>query len=254
MQHDSISNNTTTLPVGILQAGTIPSPAMKNLLLVEDDASIARQLLSHFQKAWNITWAATSDEAYAAIDRTRFDIAVLDRMLPDGDGVDIAAYLYDVSYATRVLMLSQRSAVVDRIEGLEHGADDYLAKPFSLPELKLKLHILHRHSKHRMLETYTGSCFTFTFETGRLEFGDGRATQLRKKEALILTCLIRHKHALITREALIADVWGGTELPTQTTLDVYIRRIRILLHPFGDCIQTRRGYGYIFTERTAATA
>jgi DNA-binding response OmpR family regulator len=146
-----------------------------------------------------------------------------------------------------LLVLSQRSTISDRILGLEKGADDYLAKPFSASELLLRMKKLL--SKTKQLDSYAMRVGEVTLypQRGTVEVRE-RKVHLRKKEFLIFAFLVRHKNTVMNRETIIQHVWGDRKTPSDTTVDVYIRRIRLLLGKNEKVIRTVRGYGYIVKD------
>lgn len=221
---------------------------MKKLLIIDDDFDLVTVLASSLSQLYQVTTAGSLEAAYTYLETQHFDLAIVDRILPDGDGQEIISYLESVSYQTKVLAVSQLSQVQDKISTLEQGADDYLVKPFSLAELKIKVDKSFHYDK-RKDSTLLSLCeLQFNPETGEVKI-PGAEIQLRRKEALILSCLLRYKNRVVSRETIIDEVWAASDvIPTQTTLDVYIRRIRILLKTYGSRIQTRRGFGYIFSD------
>jgi DNA-binding response OmpR family regulator len=221
-----------------------------HLLIVEDDLTLSQTLCSILKSELrSITLARTVQSAYQSLQKKRFDVVLLDRCLPDGDGLEIAGYLKDHESRARVLCLSQKREVEDRINGLNVGADDYLPKPFSLAELELRLKKLlsmERKGDNRKLKA--GQVY-FSTHSGGIEYGQNRVA-LRKKEAEVLECLFRHKNTMVTREQIVSWVWGNQEVsPSQITLDVYIRRLRVVLGPHSKMIKTVRGYGYMICDQ-----
>lgn len=225
---------------------------MNSILILEDDRALQKTLQSSLESNYNCTVVGTVQAAYAALERKSFELVVVDRVLPDGDGMEIISYVSEVAYKTRVLALSRKATISDRVVGLEAGADDYLPKPFALAELTLKVKkLLLMEKMIPDLQTRAGS-FELLPQKGVLSI-NGKTIQLRKKESEILHCLMKYKNSIVTREMLITDVWSGSgELPTDTTLDVYIRRIRVLLGEYSTAITTVRGFGYRFIEQAVA--
>lgn len=222
--------------------------AMKKLLLVEDDLSLQTILNSALSQNFKCYSVKSLTAAYDICEKQVFDVAIVDRGLPDGDGLDLIEFLYDVAFQTKVIALTSKSAVIERVTGLEAGADEYLAKPFSLAELKLKVQKFADMEKLHSQEVLTIGKLQFYPETGTL-IAPGKSIHLRKKEAFIFHCLARYKNQVVSRETIIAEVWSSESIyPSQTTLDVYIRRIRILLGEYHAVIQTVRGFGYSLVE------
>jgi DNA-binding response OmpR family regulator len=221
----------------------IPGP-MKKILLIEDDPNLSAVIQSTLAKEYHITACMTIESSYNTIEKNSFDVVLVDRLLPDGDTLEIIQYLNQTSFSTIIIAMSQLSQAHEKVRGLELGADDYLPKPFTLGELKLKVKKAFQFEKHKQLDVFSTGKLTFYPESGEvmIDIYHGR---LRKKESEILRCLFRYKNRVVSREVLIDEVWSHQDtVPTQTTLDVYIRRIRILLRDYGSLIVTKRGFGY----------
>lgn len=215
------------------------------LLLVENDPKLNTALEKVFiNKGFAVTAVYSLQQAYRAVDSDSFSLAVIDRILGDGDGLDLVEYLHESSFQTKTLVLTEKSEVKHRIEGLEKGADDYLGKPFSQIELTLRLRALINKQKlkqHQWLQTKQAKLY---FETG-LVVTDLGSVRLRKKEASILACLFRYQNRVVSRSLLIEEVWRGEDtIPLVGTVDVYIRRLRQRLNNLGVKINTIRGFGY----------
>ncbi len=226
--------------------------AMKKILILEDDQQLQKLLQNAFKYLYDCTLAGTLSAAYAALDTTAFDLVVIDRRLPDGDGLEVIEYLHDTAYQTKIVALSSRGELQDRLAGLEGGADEYLAKPFSLAELKIKIEKLLKVDKKIEQSIIKSGNITFCSETGVVTFGN-KEINLRRREAEILHCLLRYKNQVVTREMIMDDVWASEDsYPSATTLDVYIRRLRVLLEDYSKLITTIRGFGYKFTDSAVA--
>ena len=217
---------------------------MQQILLIEDDANLQYLIAHALSREYQISQASSLNQAYQLLDEKQFDLVLVDRILPDGDALEIISYLHDSHYTTKVIALSQLFSVSERIRGLENGADDYLGKPFSLGELRLKITKALLYEKRKNQDIYSVQNLTFNPQSGVVKIKDDQV-RLRRREAQILACLFRYKNRTVTREMLIDEVWSLKDVvPTQTTLDVYIRRIRLLLKDYGKLIVTRRGFGY----------
>lgn len=221
----------------------------KNILIVEDDWQLSQLLRDQFeQKSLVCETSHTISDAYAQLEAGQFDLVLLDRMLPDGDGLDVAKFLRDCNFQTKIMILSRQHEVAERIRGLEHGADDYLPKPFSLPELLIKTRKLLQIVKHPPIEEYELRDARFLPQSCVLITPSGE-TQLRHKEAAILTCLLRGRPTTISRDKIIDAVWHfADDAPNQSSIDVYVRRLRVALGSYSDLIVTVRGFGYRCAE------
>ena len=221
---------------------------MQKILIVEDDITLAKLLSESFSKVGAVSHVTTVEKSCELISKNFFDLAIIDRVLPDGDGLEVITFLQDVSFATKSLALSQKHQTAERIAGLEQGADDYLPKPFSLPELQLKVKKLLRTETWQAIDILTTDDMKFSPTTGEVWYGQKRI-KVRKKESQILHCLVRHRNQVMSRQAIIDESWTLDEqIPSQTTLDVYIRRLRMVLQELGCHIVTKRGFGYSFID------
>lgn len=220
------------------------------ILLVENDQALVAQLtaaLSVFKT--QIKTARTIAHAEQLLYDFTPEVMILDRILDDGDGLELAQIVHDDALPTRVLILSSLGTLPERLKGLEQGVDDYLPKPFSLSELVLKVKTLLHRRKEDPTTTLTLGPLSITPETGELVIGTVH-TKLRKREMEIFASLVRYKNQVLSRDKLIDLVWGETDdLPTHATLDVYIRRIRMALGGDSQCVETVRGFGYRAFER-----
>jgi DNA-binding response OmpR family regulator len=222
---------------------------MKNILIVENNTTLAQTLDTHLKsKDFFCNWVPSVKEAISELEKFGYDLIILDRILDDGDGLEVAQFVTDYSYQTKVLMLSELSNTSEKIKGLESGADDYLSKPFSLTELTIKIIKLLNVQKIKNFEELKLGHLVIRPENGEIRI-NGKTTIIRKKEMQLLTCLIRHKNQVVSRNKIINIVWSGTyNLPTQSTLDVYIRRLRVSLGSYKNYIKTVRGFGYMALE------
>ena len=229
----------------------------EHLLLVEDDNAIAVALRLHLEGAgYRLHREADGRRAMAAIDQQRFDLVLLDLMLPGADGWEVCRHLRARHADTPVIMLSARSAEAHRVLGLELGADDYVAKPFSMRELLLRIKAILRR-----LDKPTSTVPELAFgrlkvdEEGHRVWVDGDEVSLTALEFRLLSTFLSRKGRVQTRDALLHDVWGHTPgLPTRT-VDTHVQRLRKKLGPASDYIETLRGVGYRFrTDSAEATS
>ena len=222
---------------------------MYTILLVEDDKIVAasiRQVLA--KQNFRVEVRETLEKSYTFLREQRPDLAVVDRNLPDGDGVELVEYLEETTSLFPILILSGYSTLHDRITGLEKGADDYLVKPFSTTELRLRIEKLLAKTKQLKLDVLEVGALKLHLENGRVEW-HGKVIRIRKREFEILQILARYKNRVVSRKVLIDHLWPDGEVPTEGTIDVYVRRLRMLLGKAGQNIQTIRGYGYTMVEK-----
>ena len=163
--------------------------------------------------------------------------------------MELVEYLRDSSFATKILILSELSSTDQRILGLSGGADDYLPKPFSPAELILRVKRLTATVKVFARDSVQFGKLRLYPAEGLLEI-EGIKKTLRRRETAILLCLMQHKNQVVSREMLISIVWSGEgNIPCYSTLDVYVRRLRIILGSQSGIIQTVRGFGYRLREK-----
>lgn len=214
------------------------------ILVVEDDDLIARGVVAGL-RAYGLTadTVRTAAQAELALAHASCDAVVLDRGLPDGDGLDLLARLRERGNTVPVLVLTARDAVGDRIQGLQTGADDYLVKPFDLGELVARLHALMRR---------TGGRGTNIVEAGALRFdpssGDawlnGEPVELSRREATLLASLIQADGRCLSAEQIKDRLYGLDQDVGSNTVNVHIYNLRRKLGT--DVITTVRGLGYRF--------
>lgn len=222
---------------------------MYSVLLLEDDTHLQRVLKDSFPNSiYRVTAVSTLSDAYSEVDSQKFDIVISDRIVPDGDGLDLIAHVRELYPSTRSVLLTHVSQQHEVLSGLSHGADDYLTKPFSLLELKLRVrNLINLHRIQQDTEISAG-IFILNMDTGILTntLTNG-VTSFRKKEAQLLLSLLKNKNAVVSRKRLVDDVWRRhTHTPARSTLDVYMRRIRSKLKTDHHRLITHRGFGYQF--------
>ncbi|HEX7017344.1 MAG TPA: response regulator transcription factor [Patescibacteria group bacterium] len=218
---------------------------MPKILLLEDDSLLARSLVDLLHTAtYSVEWVSTLHEAWFQLKKRSFDILILDRHLEDGDGLEVIKYIHERSYQTKMIVLSQKGHVVHRIEGLQAGADEYLAKPFSLTELMLRLEKLNARTKTFKKEEIKIGHHTFYPQQGHL-YKSGEYHFLRKRESAVFMCFCVHANQVLSRTQIARWAWPTNETqPTNKSVDTYIKRLRSILGKERDRLETVRGYGY----------
>ncbi len=229
----------------------------QSVLVVEDETSIASFVALYLKNAgYGISTVGTGQEALDALARERPDLIVLDLMLPDLDGIEVCKRVRQSSDVP-ILMLTARDEDVDKIIGLEVGADDYLTKPFNPRELVARVKSILRRSvpERRELQTRQITHGKLEIDAGRREVQvDGEEIQLAPKEFDLLWELLDHHGVVLTRDQLLERVWGYTFAGDTRTVDVHVRQLRRKL---GDAspIVTVWGVGYkVAPARDAAPA
>jgi DNA-binding response OmpR family regulator len=219
---------------------------VQTVLVVEDETSIASFVALYLKNAgYKIRTVGTGQEALAGISDERPDLVVLDLMLPDIDGIEVCRRIRRSSDIP-ILMLTARDEDVDKIIGLEVGADDYLTKPFNPRELVARVKSILRRSvpERREPETKQITHGKLEIDAGRREVRVGdEEVQLAPKEFDLLWELLDHRGIVLTRDQLLERVWGYTFAGDTRTVDVHVRQIRRKL---GDAspIVTVWGVGY----------
>jgi len=180
-----------------------------------------------------------------AIAATAYAAVVVDRGLPDGDGLSLVRRMRADGNLTPCLMLTARDAVHDRVEGLEAGADDYLAKPFSMEELAARVRALLRRPAAMCSLTPSHGDIRLAPDQGTMSRGDETVT-LPSAELQIMLCLVKAEGLVVRRAALEAAAWGLTEAVTPNALDVALHRLRKKLLAIDSTLQVMnvRGHGY----------
>lgn len=208
------------------------------MLVVEDDVDIERLARLHLEdEGCAVESAGTGDEARRALARTSFDLVILDRMLPDTDGIEICRELRNERDYVPVLMLTARSAELDRVLGLELGADDYLTKPFSIPELLARVKaILRRAEAMRRAAAESGGkpirVGDLSIDAARRSVTvSGRSVELTVKEFDLLVLFARHPGRVFSRAQLLEQVWGYGHSGYAHTVNSHINRLRSKIEP-----------------------
>lgn len=227
------------------------------LLLVEDDSIISRELVLRWRaRGWSVRACGTLREAEAAWTTAQADLVVLDLNLPDGDGLDWLGSLRARGHQTPVLALTARDRVVDRVEGLRRGADDYLVKPFSVDELDARVEALQRRTAGaqgaRGERAQCGPLVWLRAEGQALL--DGKPLELLPREFEVLGLLIRRSPRLVAKR-LIVDTLAERNIEVgDSAVEVYVSRLRRKLAGSGVGIQTSRGFGYRLLDESAQGA
>ncbi|MYM34601.1 response regulator [Duganella sp. FT50W] len=222
-----------------------------HILLVEDDHKAARLLARGLEEeGFAVTVAHTAAEASShAHAMWRFDMAILDWMLPAKDGVALCAEWRQAQHQLPVLMLTARDAVADRIVGLNTGADDYLTKPFAFDELLARIRALLRRAvraQHGILQVADLTLDPATRAVNRA----GERLDLTPKEYAILELLMRHTGAVVTRQQLAEHVWHADLIAIDNLMDVHLKNLRRKVDPAGlpTLITTVRGRGFLLAQ------
>jgi two-component system, OmpR family, phosphate regulon response regulator PhoB len=221
--------------------------ANKRLLVVEDDRPIAELLKHHFTSAgFKVTTTSDGDEALILIDEIKPDLVLLDWMIEGTSGIEVCRRLRRSAQTAKlpIIMLTARGDEEDRVRGLEIGADDFVAKPFSPKELVARANALLRRSQPNLgAEKLTYGGIEMDVVAHRVR-RDGRALNLGPTEYRLLQHFLRNPERVFSRQQLLDAVWGHNEDVELRTVDVLIRRLRMALGEGPDLLRTVRSEGY----------
>ncbi|WP_343070770.1 response regulator transcription factor [Nocardiopsis mwathae] len=223
------------------------------MLVVEDEPSVRDAVADALElDGYQVTRASDGGSGLEAVRRWPPDAIVLDVLMPFMDGLTMCKRLRARGDRTPILILTARDAVGDRVEGLDAGADDYLAKPFDLDELLARLRALLRRAYPEEPETIGYADLTVDTEGGRAWRGD-RVVELSRTEFALLEVLTRNAGRVVPRGVIADRVWGYDFGPNSNSLDVYIGYLRRKLEAGGEAriVHTVRGVGYVLEERSA---
>jgi two-component system alkaline phosphatase synthesis response regulator PhoP len=228
--------------------------AMAKILIVEDEADILRGLEINLKReGYDVAKATRGDAAVNAVLHESPDLVLLDVMLPGMSGVDVCRELRRRGIETPIVFLTARADEVDRVVGLEIGADDYVTKPFSPRELMARIRLRLRRQPARA----DSGPHRYRFGDVELDFDaftatrDGKPIELRTKEFEIMRLLIRCRGEVVTRDRMLNEVWGYETSPTTRTVDTHILRLRQKLEadpPNPRHILSMYGEGYRFVD------
>lgn len=229
-------------------------PNSLRVLVVEDEPDIAALVAYQLAHAgFGVRTASTGTEALRALEMDPPDLMVLDLLLPEVNGLDIleSVRAKEETQSLPVVVLTARGREADRIRGLELGADDYLAKPFSPRELVLRVEaVLRRSGSDANGQSGRGQKLragpvVVDVDAQRVTVGE-QEVRLSRKEFRLLTCLMRRRGRTQSRKVLLEAVWDTTADIETRTVDMHIRRLRAKLNDAADLIETVRGFGYRF--------
>lgn len=215
------------------------------IYLLEDDESIRKLVIYALEsQGFEARGFETPTDFWEAMGQETPQLILLDIMLPEEDGISILRTIRGRGLKTPIIMLTAKNTEYDRVEGLDAGADDYISKPFGIMELIARVRAVLRRADPEAI--------TPVLKTGVLEVYpqrhevkvDGRDVLLTFKEFRLLCLLMDNSGAVMTREALLSNVWGIDAERENRTLDVHIRTLRAKLGEAGSYIQTVRGVGY----------
>lgn len=223
----------------------LPEPSPR-LLLIEDDDSIAAEVAEELTtRGYDVTRAATGVEGLDHACAGQFDLMIVDRMLPELDGLTVIESVRAQRINIPVLVLSALSAVDDRVSGLKAGGDDYLTKPFAMEELAARLEaLLRRPTDSRVTMLRVGPLEMDLID--RRVFRNGQEIELLPREFRLLEYMMRRPDTVLTRTMLLEDVWNYRFVPQTNLVDVHIGKLRRKIDVAGEppLIHSIRGAGF----------
>ncbi|HWA85804.1 MAG TPA: two-component system response regulator CreB [Opitutus sp.] len=233
----------------------MPNPG-QTILVVEDEAAIAETIVYALQtEGFLVRWSRTAGEAQAAMGREPVALVVLDVGLPDGSGFDVCRELRRTR-AVPVIFLTARSGEVDRVVGLELGADDYVVKPFSPRELTARVRAVLRRSDGAAAASLPPAAATgiWAHDEARCRISyRGKPLELTRNEYRLLGALLAQPGRVFSREQLMTAAWDDPGAALDRTVDAHVKTLRAKLReasPDTDPIVTHRGLGYSLREET----
>ncbi|RZJ63212.1 MAG: response regulator transcription factor [Flavobacterium sp.] len=200
----------------------------KKILYVEDDTTLAFLTADNLEQHYDVIHFSNGKDAFDAFKNNAFDLCVLDVMLPDMDGFEIAAAIRERNVEVPIIFLSAKTLKEDRIKGLRLGADDYLVKPYSIEELILKIEVfLHRSQKQVSIKTSVCQLGTFVFDPQNYMVINGdEKISLTERESALLQLFINNKNSILKREQILKELWGTDDYFMGRSMDVFISRLR----------------------------
>jgi DNA-binding response OmpR family regulator len=220
------------------------------ILVVEDEGQIAGFIRKGLEEqGFTVDCSADGDEGFRLATSQQYDAIVLDIMLPGRDGLSILQNLRKQHNPVPVLLLTARSALDERVEGLNLGADDYLTKPFFVEELVARIHALARRASGERLSVLQSGDLNVNLITREVVLA-GRPVHLTAREFNLLEYLMRSPGRVLTRTQILEHVWGYDFDPTTNLIDVHVQRLRKKITVDGQepPIETVRGVGYRFKK------
>lgn len=223
----------------------------RQILLVEDDESLGFLIKDALHACgWNVHLYPDGEKGLTAFHNADFDLCVLDVMLPQRDGFDLAIEIRKYNQTVPIVFLTAKSQTEDRIRGFEIGADDYVCKPFSIQEFKYRIEAILKRSSGQSLSVKGESLLTVsksTLDVHNLTLNsNGTVTRLTYKESKLLQMFFRHCDKLVERDVFLKAVWEEDGFFVARSMDVFVSKLRkYLSHDKAIRIENIRGIGYI---------
>lgn len=218
------------------------------ILIVEDDAVLSAALtraLSH--ASYNVDCVDNGEDALRALSTDTYALVLLDIALPKLDGLTVLRRLRERKSRIPVLMLTARDTLDDRVLGLDLGADDYMTKPFDLPEFEARVRALIRRGQFDAGKSLTHGGLRFDLEAHRLFYNE-QPVELSVRELAVLELLLSRQGQVVTKEQMVDRLFGWGDDGGSNAIEVYVHRVRKKLEPFNISIRTVRGMGYLLEK------
>jgi len=223
---------------------------LARVIVIEDDTAVASVIKQRLAAGgFSVAHAATIGAGRSMLADGGWDVIVLDLMLPDGSGLDLAKEIRQRGDETPILMLTARDTVHERVEGFRHGADDYLCKPFDVDELAARLEAIVRRARSADRHKLSYADVELDLISRRVQRGETELT-LSAREAELLAFLMRHPEEVLQRDRILQQVWGDEAEEDSNVLNVYINYLRNKVEGsrHSRIIHTVRGSGYMLSE------
>ncbi len=222
---------------------------MSKILIVEDEQAMLAGLRDNLEfEGYQVETADRGDDGLKKLQADRFDLVLLDVMLPGMSGFDVCKKARAQGIDTPIILLTARGEELDKVLGLELGADDYVTKPFSLRELLARIKVILRRTGHvgeTQKDSLTIGNMRVSFDAYEAYDVENQSVKMSHKEFEILHCLYRHAGKIVTRDDILDQVWGMDYQPTARTVDNFIVRLRTKIDtPESQHIITVHGVGY----------
>lgn len=221
------------------------------ILYAEDDKTIAFLIQDSLEAYYEIEHYSDGKSALEAFDCKDFDICLLDIMMPEMNGFDLAEKIRSKNTEIPIIFISAKALKEDRIKGLKIGADDYLVKPFSIEELILKIEVFLKRSKKTESSSPKYKIGKYHFDPKNYTLQDsGNTTTLTQRESELLLYFIRHKNSVLKRQDILKAIWGDDDYFMGRSLDVFISRLRkVFANEENIVIENIHGIGFRFSEK-----
>ncbi|KXL52653.1 response regulator ArlR [Anaerotignum neopropionicum] len=225
--------------------------AQKKVILVEDEVKLARFVeLELKYEGYEVTVCHDGRDGMTLISQGDFDMILLDLMLPGLTGIEICRRVRKTSNVP-IIMLTAKDEVIDKVAGLDSGADDYLTKPFAIEELLARMRVAFKHCEDSVTKKVLLQVQDMEIDTEkRMVTVGGKSVELTKKEYELLLYLVQNKNIVLTREQILNEVWGYSYIGETNVVDVYVRYLRAKIDEAFQkkFIHTIRGVGYYVKE------